>query len=155
MHKYFNFFTQMNLDKLEAYTRLMRFDRPIGFLLLLWPTLAALWIASDGYPKVHLFIIFTIGVIIMRSAGCVINDFADRKIDGHVKRTEARPLVTGRVSAKQALIFFAVLCLLSFILVLFTNELTIYLSFEFLLFQEWVLSPKPDQKNSSILKYRM
>ncbi|KZY37655.1 MULTISPECIES: 4-hydroxybenzoate octaprenyltransferase [unclassified Oleiphilus] len=111
------------------YVRLARLDKPIGIYLVLWPTLWALWFAAEGIPAMDVLAIFIAGSVFMRSAGCVINDFADRKIDGHVKRTEARPLVTGRVSAKQALIFFAVLCLLSFILVLFTNELTIYLSF--------------------------
>lgn len=110
------------------YVRLARLDKPIGIYLVLWPTLWALWFAAEGLPSLDVLAIFILGSVFMRSAGCVINDFADRKIDGHVKRTKERPLVTGRISAKQALIFFAVLCLLSFFLVLLTNELTIYLS---------------------------
>ena len=126
MQKYLNFFTQMSLDKIEAYTRLMRFDRPIGFLLLLWPTLAALWIASDGYPKVHLFIIFSLGVIIMRSAGCVINDLADRDLDGGVERTKSRPLVTGEVTKEEAIMLLVCLFLIALILVLFLNLKSFY-----------------------------
>ena len=110
------------------YVRLARLDKPIGIYLVLWPTLWALWFAAEGLPSLDVLAIFILGSVFMRSAGCVINDFADRKIDGHVNRTKERPLVTGRISAKQALIFFAVLCLLSFFLVLLTNELTIYLS---------------------------
>ncbi|NHN38873.1 4-hydroxybenzoate octaprenyltransferase [Pseudomaricurvus alcaniphilus] len=110
------------------YWQLMRFDRPIGILLLLWPTLWALWLAADGFPKPHLLVIFVLGVALMRAAGCVINDFADRKVDGSVKRTRQRPLVTGKVSSRAALWLFAGLCLASFGLVLFTNRLTILLS---------------------------
>ncbi|NNJ71765.1 MAG: 4-hydroxybenzoate octaprenyltransferase [Enterobacterales bacterium] len=126
MQKYFNFFTKTSLDKLEAYTRLMRFDRPIGFLLLLWPTLAALWIASEGFPKVHLFIIFSIGVIVMRSAGCVINDLADRKLDGHVARTSNRPLVTGEVTKEEATMLLVCLFVIALILVMFLNLKSFY-----------------------------
>ncbi|WIO74371.1 4-hydroxybenzoate octaprenyltransferase [Porticoccaceae bacterium LTM1] len=111
------------------FVRLMRFDRPIGTLLLLWPTLWALWFAAGGFPDWDVLIIFVLGVTLMRAAGCVINDFADRKIDGHVKRTAQRPLATGRISKQQALLLFAALCISSFLLVLLTNELTIWLSF--------------------------
>ena len=111
-----------------AYARLMRINKPIGTLLLLWPTLWALWLAAEGMPRWDLLVIFTLGVFLMRSAGCVINDFADRKIDGHVARTRERPLATGEVTAKQSLLLFALLCLLAFGLVLLTNPLTIKLS---------------------------
>jgi len=112
-----------------ALIRLARLDKPIGILLLLWPTLWALWIAADGLPPLTTLFIFIMGVIIMRSAGCIINDFADRKVDGKVARTKLRPLVTGEISAKDALLAFAVLILSAFILVLFTNTLTILMSF--------------------------
>lgn len=115
--------------KLKAYIQLMRADRPIGTYLLLWPTLWALWIAAEGVPPLHLLVIFTLGVWLTRSAGCVINDYADRHFDGHVKRTKDRPLATGRVSEKEALSLFAGLMLLAFVLVLFTNQMTILLSF--------------------------
>lgn len=115
--------------RLPSFWQLMRFDRPIGTLLLLWPTLWGLWLAAGGLPQWHILVIFVLGVIIMRAAGCVINDYADRRIDGHVKRTQSRPLATGEVSPKEALTVFAILCALAFLLVLFTNRLTIYLSF--------------------------
>jgi len=115
--------------RFPAYWQLMRFDRPIGTLLLLWPTLWSLWLAAEGFPPWHLLLIFTLGVTLMRAAGCVINDFADRKVDGHVKRTQSRPLVTGRVTTREAIRLFAGLSLISFIMVLFTNKLTILLSF--------------------------
>ncbi|WP_269518709.1 4-hydroxybenzoate octaprenyltransferase [Alteromonas sp. BMJM2] len=111
-----------------AYARLMRLDKPIGFYLLLWPTLWALLIASQGMPTVDIAAIFIAGVIVMRCAGCVINDYADRKVDGSVKRTAGRPLATGEVTAKQALQLFAVLIGIAFILVLFLNWQTIALS---------------------------
>ncbi len=111
------------------YWQLMRFNRPIGTLLLLWPTLWSLWIAAEGLPPWHLLVIFVAGVATMRAAGCVINDYADRRFDGHVKRTLNRPLVTGKVTEKEALALFACLCLISFVLVLFTNRLTIMLAF--------------------------
>jgi len=114
--------------KLSAYICLMRADRPIGTWLLLWPTLWALWIASDGLPSLKLLLIFTLGVFLTRSAGCVINDYADRHIDGHVKRTALRPLATGQVSPREALLLFAGLMLLAFVLVLFTNTLTLLMS---------------------------
>jgi len=111
-----------------AYARLMRLDKPIGFYLLLWPTLWALLIASQGMPALDIAAIFIAGVIVMRCAGCVINDYADRKVDGSVKRTAGRPLATGEVTAKQALQLFAVLIGIAFILVLFLNWQTIALS---------------------------
>jgi 4-hydroxybenzoate polyprenyltransferase len=117
------------LQQLPHYRALIRFDKPIGTLLLLWPTLWALWMASGGVPSIKLLIIFTLGTFLMRSAGCVINDYADRHWDGAVERTAQRPLATGKVTEKEALILFAVLCALAFVLVLFTNALTIYLSF--------------------------
>ncbi|HBD23921.1 MAG TPA: 4-hydroxybenzoate octaprenyltransferase [Oceanospirillaceae bacterium] len=112
-----------------AYKQLMRLDKPVGTYLLLWPTLWALWLAAEGIPEWHLLFIFIAGVYLMRAAGCVINDYADRHIDGHVERTQQRPLATGQIDAKAALRLFAGLCLLAFILVLFTNTLTILLSF--------------------------
>lgn len=119
--------------QLPDYIALTRINRPIGTYLLLWPSLWSLWIAAEGVPSIKLLVIFTLGTFLMRSAGCVINDFADRKIDGHVKRTVDRPLVTGRVTSKQALVFFGLLCAAAFGLVLLTNTLTIMLSFVALL----------------------
>lgn len=113
----------------QQYALLMRLNRPIGILLLLWPTYWALWLAADGLPSLGNFVIFTLGVLLMRSAGCVINDYADRDFDGHVKRTKDRPLATGKVSTQEALILFAALCMTAFLLVLFTNAFTIALSF--------------------------
>ena len=115
-------------NRANDYLQLTRLNRPIGILLLLWPTWWALWLAADGWPDLHLLVIFTLGVVLMRSAGCVINDYADRHFDGHVKRTAQRPLATGRISSKTVFIIFAVLVSLSFGLVLFTNTLTILLS---------------------------
>lgn len=117
------------LQRLSFYKQLMRTDKPIGTLLLLWPTLWGLLLASGGRPSINNLIIFGLGCWLMRSAGCVINDFADRKIDGRVKRTKRRPLAIGVVSSKEALGLFAVLCILAFVLVLQTNTLTIILSF--------------------------
>ncbi|MBR7888055.1 4-hydroxybenzoate octaprenyltransferase [Marinomonas sp. A79] len=117
------------MNKLKNYAELTRFNRPIGSLLLMWPTLWALWLAAGGLPQWHLVVIFVLGVFSMRSAGCVINDYADRKVDGHVERTKNRPLPSGRVSEKEALLLFAGLCVLSFVLVLFTDFHTILLSF--------------------------
>lgn len=111
------------------YALLMRWDRPVGILLLLWPTLWALWIAARGVPDWRVFTIFTLGVLLMRSAGCVINDYADRHIDPHVQRTRNRPLAVGAVSSREALKLFGVLVGISFVLVLLTNPLTILLSF--------------------------
>lgn len=114
---------------ITPYIELTRLNRPIGIYLLLWPTFWALWIAAKGMPDLSILVIFTLGVILMRSAGCVINDYADRNVDGHVARTLARPLVIGTATSKQALILFFALLAISFILVLFTNTLTIQLSF--------------------------
>ena len=116
-------------SRFSAYLDLIRFDRPIGTLLLLWPTLWALWIAAEGVPPTHLLLIFIAGTFLMRSAGCIVNDLADRHLDGAVARTRQRPLVTGVISVNEALVLGAVLALLAFILVLFTNTLTITLSF--------------------------
>lgn len=115
--------------KFDAYERLMRLDKPIGILLLLWPTLWALWIAGHGQPNLIIVWIFVLGTVIMRSAGCVMNDVADRNFDGLVERTQQRPLATGEVNVKEALLLAAALTLSAFCLVLFLNQLTIYLSF--------------------------
>ncbi|HUH38831.1 MAG TPA: 4-hydroxybenzoate octaprenyltransferase [Spongiibacteraceae bacterium] len=115
-------------ERLSAYLALIRLDRPIGTLLLLWPALAALWLAAEGVPDLHLLVIFILGTLLMRSAGCAINDYADRKLDGGVKRTAQRPLATGRVTAREALLVALVLALLAFGLVLLTNRLTVYWS---------------------------
>lgn len=115
--------------KTPDYWRLMRMDKPIGTLLLLWPTLWSLWLAAKGVPSLKNLLIFVLGVIVMRAAGCVINDFADRKIDGRVERTKTRPLATGAVSSREAIGLFIALCLIAFALVLMTNPLTIKLSF--------------------------
>lgn len=114
---------------LSTYLQLTRLNRPIGIYLVLWPTLWSLWLAAKGAPDIKNLVIFIFGCILMRSAGCVINDFADRDIDGHVHRTRDRPLATGAVSSLEAISLFAALGFLSFILVLFTNGLTIKLSF--------------------------
>ncbi|MCY1200779.1 4-hydroxybenzoate octaprenyltransferase [compost metagenome] len=111
------------------FIQLTRLDKPIGIYLLLWPTLWALWIAGEGSPSLANLVIFVLGVNLMRAAGCVINDYADRNFDGHVSRTRARPLASGRVTPREALVFFAVLVAISFVLVLFTNATTIWLSF--------------------------
>lgn len=112
-----------------AYWRLMRFDRPIGILLLLWPTWWALLLAGNGRPAAGIAIIFTLGVIVMRAAGCVMNDIADRDFDPHVKRTRERPLASGALTLRQALVTFLILMLLALGLVLMTNRLTIQLAF--------------------------
>jgi 4-hydroxybenzoate polyprenyltransferase len=114
--------------RLNAYERLMRLDKPIGILLLLWPTLWALWISSNGYPDWLIVWIFALGTVLMRSAGCVMNDYADRKFDAHVERTKSRPLATGEVSPREALVLAGMLSLLAFGLVLLLNKLTILLS---------------------------
>jgi 4-hydroxybenzoate polyprenyltransferase len=116
-------------DRLRDYARLMRLDRPIGILLLLWPVLWALWVAAAGKPALPVFVVFVAGVVLMRSAGCVINDYADREFDPQVERTRNRPLAAGRVSLREALVLFVVLALGAFMLVLFMNRLTILLSF--------------------------
>ena len=115
--------------RLPFFIQLMRLDKPVGIYLLLWPTLWALWIAGDGSPSLANVVIFVLGVIVMRSAGCVINDYADRHVDGHVERTQHRPLAQKVISEKQALGLFVGLLVLAFVLVLFTNAFTIYLSF--------------------------
>ena len=115
--------------KFKDYAQLMRLHRPIGILLLAWPTLWALWISSQGRPDPPVLAVFVLGVVLMRSAGCVINDYADRHFDPHVARTRERPLAAGRVSPREALALFAVLCLIAFALVLTLNRLTILLSF--------------------------
>ncbi|WP_438334140.1 4-hydroxybenzoate octaprenyltransferase [Edwardsiella tarda] len=118
----------MTQGKWLAYCRLMRIDKPIGSLLLLWPTYWALWLAGGGIPDVKLLLVFTGGVFFMRAAGCVINDFADRNFDGHVKRTCQRPLPSGTLSEREAKVLFVLLVALSFALVLTLNALTIWLS---------------------------
>lgn len=118
----------MSKATLGAYTRLMRLDKPVGIYLLLWPTMWALLMAAQGLPPLNILVIFVAGVVVMRSAGCVINDYADRKVDGSVKRTAARPLATGEVTPKQALTLFGGLIALAFVLVLFLNWQTIALS---------------------------
>jgi 4-hydroxybenzoate polyprenyltransferase len=114
--------------KTHALLQLIRFDKPIGTLLLLWPALWALWLAAQGVPDYALLAIFLIGTFLARSAGCIINDLADRNLDGAVARTNARPLVTGAITVREAVALFVVLMLLAFILVLFTNRLTVILS---------------------------
>jgi len=121
--------SSMFSEKLKIYARLMRIDKPIGTYLVAWPMLWALWIAGNGHPDTANVIVFLLGAFLMRSAGCVINDFADRKIDAHVERTRARPLAAGEVSSKAALVLFVALCLIAFALVLTTNTLTVFLSF--------------------------
>ena len=115
-------------DRLIQYAHLMRLHRPIGIYLLLWPTLWALWIAAEGHPDLLVVFVFVSGVVLMRSAGCVINDYADREFDPHVERSRDRPIAAGRVKPKEALALFVVLCLGAFALVLLMNKLTIYLS---------------------------
>lgn len=115
--------------RLPDFARLVRLDKPIGILLLLWPALWALWIAGDGHPDPLVVTVFVAGVIIMRSAGCAINDYADRYFDGHVERTEARMIPAGRVRPSEAVLTFAVLSLCAFVLVLLMNWLTIAMSF--------------------------
>ena len=115
--------------KLALYLDLIRWSRPAGWLLLLWPTLSALWLAAGGFPGWHLLLVFTLGTVLMRSAGCCINDVADREFDRHVQRTAERPVTSGRVSVREALLVGAVLALLAFALVLTTNAATIAWSF--------------------------
>jgi len=117
------------MHSLKGMWLLMRMNKPVGIYLLLWPTLWALWLASVGMPDWDILVIFVLGVVVMRAAGCVINDIADRKIDGHVKRTVARPLITGQVSLRQAWALFAGLLLCALVLVLQLNIQTLYLSF--------------------------
>ena len=116
-------------EKISLYLDLIRWNRPAGWLLLLWPTLSALWVASGGFPGWHLLVVFTLGTILMRSAGCCLNDVADRDFDKHVKRTAERPVTSGRVAVKEALILGAVLALMSFGLVLTLRPETMAWSF--------------------------
>lgn len=116
-------------QKLDLYLQLIRWDRPAGWLLLLWPTLSALWVAAHGFPGWHLVLVFTLGTFLMRSAGCCLNDVADRDFDRHVKRTAQRPVTSGRLSSREALLVGAVLALLAFGLVLTTNIAAIQWSF--------------------------
>ncbi|MCP5142853.1 MAG: 4-hydroxybenzoate octaprenyltransferase [Chromatiales bacterium] len=116
-------------ERLRQYALLMRLHRPIGILLLLWPTLWALWIAAEGLPDLLVLFVFLAGVTLMRSAGCVINDYADRDFDPHVQRTKDRPLAARRVSPREAILLFVVLSLVAFALVLFMNTRTIAMSF--------------------------
>ena len=116
-------------EKISLYLDLIRWNRPAGWLLLLWPTLSALWVASGGFPGWHLLVVFTLGTILMRSAGCCLNDVADRDFDKHVKRTAERPVTSGRVAVKEALILGAVLALMAFGLVLTLRPETMAWSF--------------------------
>jgi 4-hydroxybenzoate polyprenyltransferase len=116
------------IEKIDAYERLMRLDKPIGMLLLLWPALWGLWFARHGMPDPYILLIFLFGVILTRSAGCVVNDYADRNFDGHVERTRGRPIAAGAVGPREALALAAVLMALAFVLVLQLNRLTILLS---------------------------
>jgi len=122
-------FQRERLPRLPDFLLLMRLDKPIGIFLLLWPTLWGLWIANEGWPGFHLLAVFVVGVILMRSAGCVMNDFADRNFDAHVERTQDRPIATGRIQPKEALLLCGILSLLAFALVMTTNSLTVQLSF--------------------------
>lgn len=116
-------------DRLQQYWLLARFDKPIGILILLWPALWALWLASSGSPDLLVLTVICCGVVLMRAAGCVINDYADRDLDPHVERTKLRPIAAGKVKPKEALVVFAILCLTAFALVLLLNTYTILLSF--------------------------
>ena len=116
-------------EKISLYLDLIRWNRPAGWLLLLWPTLSALWVASGGFPGWHLLAVFTLGTILMRSAGCCLNDVADREFDKHVKRTAERPVTSGRIGVKEALLLGAVLALIAFMLVLTLRTETIAWSF--------------------------
>ncbi len=123
----------MTNSAVHPYLRLLRLDKPIGILLLLWPTLWGLWFAAGGLPPLHILLVFVAGVVLMRSAGCAINDFADRDFDAHVERTQARPLATGEVSAREALWLAAGLSVVAFLLILPLNKLVIILSIPALL----------------------
>lgn len=115
-------------QRLPLYLRLMRLDKPIGILLLLWPTLWALWLAADGFPPLHILAIFILGTVLMRSAGCVVNDYADRDFDGHVERTKHRPLATRAIGTREALLLAAALSLLAFLLILPLAPIVLWLS---------------------------
>ena len=116
------------MSRFQLYFRLVRLDKPIGILLLLWPTLAALWLASAGHPPLYMVLIFTLGTVLMRSAGCAINDYADQDFDRHVKRTAERPLTSGRIAGWEAVLVAAVLAVVAFLLILPLNTLTKLLS---------------------------
>jgi len=116
-------------DRIKQYWLLSRFDKPIGILILLWPALWALWVASSGKPDYYVLLVICLGVVLMRAAGCVINDYADRDFDPHVERTKQRPIAAGKVTPKEALWLFVILCLIAFGLVLTLNIFTIALSF--------------------------
>src|SRR3990172_10183974 len=119
---------QMNLsDRLHLYIQLTRLNRPIGILLLLWPTLWGVWIAGNGHPAWHIVAIFALGTVLMRSAGCVINDYADRDFDKHVKRTRERPITSGKIAPGEALWLAAALALAAFLLILPLNNMTLLL----------------------------
>lgn len=120
--------SQLLKQRLVEYIRLTRLDRPIGIYLVLWPTLWGLWVAAEGWPNPLVLVVFILGTVLMRSAGCAINDFADRKFDPHVSRTEQRPLARGAIKPVEAVAVFAVLCIVSLLLVLQLNTLTILLS---------------------------
>jgi len=117
------------LDRVKQYILLARLDKPIGILILLWPTLWAIWLAGNGKPDKLVLTVFVLGVVLMRSAGCIINDYADREFDPHVERTKLRPIAAGKVQPKEALLVFVILCLCAFSLVLLMNLYTILLSF--------------------------
>src|SRR5699024_8405757 len=119
----------MATGRIDTYLRLTRLNRPIGIFLVVWPMLWALWMAAGGVPDLWILFVFVVGAVLMRSAGCIINDFADRNIDGHVKRTRERPLATGEMGSGEALGLFTVMSLLAFVLVLTLNTLTIQLAF--------------------------
>jgi len=121
--------TAFLVQRLDAYERLVRLDKPIGALLLLWPTLWAVWLAADGRPRIDVILIFVVGTFVMRSAGCAMNDYADRNFDAHVERTRGRPLATGEVTPREALAVAAALSVGAFALVLFLNAFAIALSF--------------------------
>ena len=117
---------QIDLEKLSVYARLVRLDKPVGIFLLLWPTMWALFIASNGIPTIKHLVIFTLGVVLMRSAGCAINDYADRNIDPLISRTRKRPIASGELEPEEGLFVFALLVFIAFLLVLFLNRLTFY-----------------------------
>lgn len=119
----------MPTNRLDRYLRLTRLNKPIGIFLVVWPMLWALWVAADGLPNLWVLVVFIVGAVLMRSAGCIINDFADRNIDGHVERTRERPLATGEVGSGEALALFTIMALLAFVLVLTLNTLTIQFAF--------------------------
>ena len=116
-------------ERLSLYTQLTRLNRPIGILLLLWPTLWGVWIAGAGHPAWHIVLIFVLGTVLMRSAGCAVNDYADRDFDRHVKRTRERPVTSGRIAPREALWVAAALSLVAFVMILPLNDLTLLLSF--------------------------